>query len=156
MRHQPRRILTSARIWRLVGCLAISWSLAAGLRADAAATTLLDAVRRGDVEAVRVQIASGAAVRTPDVDGTTALHWAAYRNDLAVARLLLNAGADATVANRYGVRPLSLACLNGNAAMVVRLLEAGADPNGARATGETPLMTASRTGALPEIGRAHV
>jgi ankyrin repeat protein len=151
MRNQPRRILTSALIWRLVGCLVISWSLAAGLHADAAATTLLDAVRRGDVDAVRVQIASGAAVRTPDADGTTALHWAAYRNDLAIARLLLTAGADATAANRYGVRPLSLACLTGNAVFVELLLKAGADPNTSKPDGETALMTAARAGAVETV-----
>jgi uncharacterized protein len=151
MTNMPRSVRTSTLTCRLIACVAISWSLAAGVRAESAATTLLDAVRRGNVELVRTQIATGAAVRTADADGTTALHWAAYRNDLTIARLLLDAGADATAANRYGVRPLSLACLTGNAALVELLLKAGADPNTTKPDGETVLMTAARAGATDTV-----
>ena len=48
------------------------------------------------------------------VDGMTALHWAAYLDDLETAKLLVKAKADVKAANRYGVTPLSLACTNGN------------------------------------------
>ena len=63
------------------------------------------------------------------MDGTTALHWAAYHDDVETAKLLLAAGANAKGENRYGVTPLSLACTNGDGEMVRMLLAAGADPN---------------------------
>ena len=59
----------------------------------------------------------------PQVDGTTALHWAAHHDDLEAARLLLKAGAKVSAANRYGVTPLSLACTNGSGPVAVRALE---------------------------------
>ena len=82
----------------------------------------------------------------PEVDGTTALHWAAHFDNLAAADLLIKAGANVQAANRYGATPLWLACINGSAPMVERLLGAGADPNTTMAEGDTALMTAARTG----------
>ena len=95
---------------------------------------------------VRALLNQHADVNAPQVDGMTALHWAAYHDDVEIAGLLLRAGANVKAANRYGVTPLSLACTNGNGAMVELLLKAGADPNAALPGGETPLMTAARTG----------
>ena len=92
-----------------------------------------------------------ADVNAPQVDGMTALHWAAYHDDLETAELLVQAGANVKAANRYGVTPLSLACTNGNGAIVELLLKAGADPNAPLPGGETPLMTAARTGALAAV-----
>jgi ankyrin repeat protein len=86
-----------------------------------------------------------------EVDGTTALHWAAQKDDLEVAGLLIKFGANVKATNRYGVTPLALACTNGSGSMVNRLLEAGADPNSALPGGETALMTASRTGRIAAV-----
>jgi ankyrin repeat protein len=91
-------------------------------------------------------LSAAVACAAQEIDGTTALHWAARQDNLEIARRLLSAGANAKAANRYGVTPLSLACINGNAAMISLLLDAGADPNAALPGGETPLMTAARTG----------
>ncbi len=138
------------RTGRLVGCALAAWLLCGGLVA-AADVSLVDAARRGDMSAVRAQLAAGAPVNATEADGTTALHWAAYRDAVDMAGLLLRAGADAHAANRYGVRPLSLACVSGDAALIRMLLEAGADPNTALAEGETPLMTAARTGIVAAV-----
>ncbi len=85
-------------------------------------------------------------MNAPQVDGMTALHWAAYQDDTETGKLLLDAGANVKAENRYGVTPFSLACQNGNTALVELLLSAGADPNTTLRGGETVLMTAARTG----------
>jgi uncharacterized protein len=125
--------------------------LAGALIASAADSRLADAAKRADRKTVRALIEQGADVNAPQVDGTTALHWAAHEDDLETAQLLLKAGANANNANRYGVTPISVACTNGNGAMVELLLRAGADPNTALPSGETPLMTASRTGKVEAV-----
>ena len=107
---------------------------------------LVEAVERGDMEAVRSLLEQHVDVNASQADGATALHWAAHRDDQESAELLIDVGANVNAVNDYGITPLSLACTNGSAAMVKKLLEAGADPNTALPTGETVLMTAARTG----------
>ncbi|MBK5291068.1 MAG: ankyrin repeat domain-containing protein [Acidobacteriia bacterium] len=107
---------------------------------------LADAASKMDRATVRALIAKRVDVNAAQIDGSTALHWAAYQDDLETSQLLVNAGANVKTANRYGVTPLSMACTNGNTAMVELLLAAGADPNTFLPGGETALMTAARTG----------
>ena len=107
---------------------------------------LADIAARGDMAAVRASLAQKQDVNAPQVDGTTALHWAANFDDADLVKALLAAGANPRVSNRYGITPLSQACENGNAQIVEMLIKAGADVNAPHAEGETPLMTASRTG----------
>jgi len=121
------------------------------LHAAPARAPLADAAEKMDRSAVRALLKQRAPVNTPQADGMTALHWAAYRDDLEIARLLVRAGANVKAANRYGVTPLSLACTNGNASMIEMFVKAGADPNAPLPGGETPLMTASRTGNLAAV-----
>jgi ankyrin repeat protein len=113
---------------------------------------LPDAVRKQDRSAVGDLLRQqGVDVNAAQVDGTTALHWAAHHDDLASAKLLVKAGANPKAVNRYGVTPLSLACTNGSASMVELLLDAGADANAALPGGETALMTAARTGRVEAV-----
>lgn len=116
----------------------------------AAPAPLADAVEKKDIAFARTLL-TDTNVNAAQVDGMTALHWAAYNDDLATAKLLLAAGANAKAVNRYGVTPLSLACTNGNTAFVELLLTAGADANASLRGGETPLMTAARTGKLAPV-----
>ncbi len=100
---------------------------------------------------LRALIQAGESVAVPQVDGMTALHWAAYFDDIESARCLVQAGADAKATNRYGVTPLFLGCQNGDGPMVECLLAAGADPEAAVRGGETALMTAARTGCAGPV-----
>jgi len=109
-------------------------------------TRLVDAAKAADRNTVFSLIQQHADVKTPEPDGTTALHWAAREDDLEMAGRLITAGADVKAANRYGVTPLYLACLNGSGAMIEKLLAAGADANATVTLGETALMTAAHTG----------
>jgi uncharacterized protein len=125
--------------------------LALGALACAADSPVADAAKKDDRAAVRSLIGAHTDVNAPQVDGTTALHWAADVDDVELAKMLLDAGAKAGAVNRYGMTVLGQACINGNGPMVELLLQHGADPNQALPGGETPLMTASRTGKAAAV-----
>jgi ankyrin repeat protein len=123
----------------------------ASLAAATADVRLVDAARKRDKSAVRSLLQQRVNVNTTDVEGMTALHWAAHWNDLETVGVLLKAGANAKAANRYGVTPLHEASTVGNIAIIEALLTAGADPNAPLGEGETPLMTAARTGNVAAV-----
>lgn len=133
------------------------WALVAGLAAAVVANSpagaleplprLIEAVKAGDRKSALALVAEQDGVNAAEVDGTTALHWAAEGGDRELVAALLKAGADSAVANRYGVTPLQLAAENGDERMVQALLDAGSDANASLPEGETVLMTAARTGA---------
>src|SRR5437879_6610255 len=97
-------------------CVAVLLSVASLL--GAAASDLADAAMKGNKEAVRSLLQRKANINAPQIDGTTALHWAVRSDDLETAELLIRAGANVSVANRDGATPLLLATVNGNAAMI--------------------------------------
>jgi ankyrin repeat protein len=126
-----------------------AWSLVlctAGSAAAAGDEPFIDAVKRGDRDAVRTLLARKADVNAREPDGTTALHWAVRADDQEAIALLLRAGADANAANRYGITPLWLAGTNGNAAVIETLIAAGANVHAALPSGETALLVATRSG----------
>ncbi len=132
---------------RLGACgLAALVLLASASESRAADTPLADAAEKQDRASIHAKVERHDDVNQAQVDGMTALHWAAYHDDLEIAKVLVDAKANVNAKNRYGVTPLSLACTNGNAAIVELLLKAGADPNTTLRGGETALMTAARTG----------
>lgn len=112
---------------------------------------LLDAVKHGDLQAVRAQLKAGANVNQPEGDGATALHWAAHRDSVDLVTLLLDAGAKAGASNDLGVTPLHLAAANRNAAIMRLLLDKRADANAPAETGVTPLMEAARSGSVDGV-----
>lgn len=135
---------------RLLGICSIV--LLAVTNLSAAASDIADAVMKGNKDAVRSLLARKVDVNAPQIDGTTALHWAVLADDLETADLLLRAGAKVSASNREGVMPMQLAAINGNAAMMDKLIRAGADPNASLTKyGDTPLMMASRTGKTEAI-----
>jgi ankyrin len=101
---------------------------------------------KGDHPALLELLRQKADVNEPQVDGTTALHWAVYRDDLDTVDRLLRARAKADVANREGITPLAMASLQGNAAIIDRLIKGGADPKQRGPNGETMLMYTARNG----------
>ncbi len=136
-----------AAVLALCACSLVSAASTVGLVADAA--------ERASHGLVRSLLEGGADPNSTQVDGMTALHWAAYHEDADTAELLLAAGADPDASNRYGVTSLYLACENGSSEVAALLLAAGADPSLAARGGETPLMTAARSGSA-EVVRALI
>lgn len=132
------------------GCL-VAACLVANFTAAGHDARLTEAVKAGNRGAVRALLKQSVPVNAPEVDGTTALHWAVRADDLEIVGLLLRAGAEVKAANRYGVTPLSLAATNGNAVMITTLLAAGADANTALPEGESVLMTTARTGNVEAL-----
>ncbi len=125
--------------------------LATALFAARSSAPVADAAEELDKPTLRTLLAKHENVNAPQVDGMTALHWAAFRDDVEIAKLLLDSGASVKATNRYGVTPLSLACANGDGTLVELLLKAGADPNTTLPGGETALMTAARTGKVGAV-----
>ncbi len=114
-------------------------------------TTLIDAAKAGDRDAIRQLLDESTDVNAAMPDGTTALHWAALHDDVELASRLLQSGAKPDAANDYAVTPLYLACPNRSAAMIKALLQAGADANIELLSGESVLMNCARTGATEAI-----
>src|SRR5258705_13674905 len=120
--------------------------LGAGLAASVGAaprSALADAAEQHDKASISMLLKAGTDVNGAQVDGTTALHWAAYNDDAETAALLVRAKANVNAVNRYGVPPLPLASTSGNPAIVKLLLEAGADANATMKGGETVRMLAA-------------
>lgn len=113
---------------------------------------IADAAQRGDKATVRSLVLKKANVNAPQVDGSTALHWAAQSNDVELVDVLLKAGAKVSAANVVGATPLQLAATNGSAVMLTRLLKAGADANASLTkANDTALMIAAKTGKIDAV-----
>ncbi len=135
--------MVKARIAALVLC-----TLAGGAAWAAPEGTLIAAAEGKDPAGALKLIAQGADVRARDVDGTTALHWAAHYGDVELVDKLIEAGAEVNVSNDYGSSPMMEAATLGNAAILQRLLKAGADVDSPNPEGQTALMAVARTGNM--------
>src|SRR5215813_9018821 len=101
---------------RRVICGSSFMALLLTVQAFAATSDLADAAMNRNRDAVRALLQKKVDVNAPQVDGTTALHWAVRTDDVDTIDLLIRAGANVSAANREGVTPLQLASVNGNAA----------------------------------------
>jgi ankyrin repeat protein len=135
---------------KVTGLIVVAFGLA-GPSVAAERAALADAAERRDQAAVRALLQTGVDVNATQVDGSTALHWAAYNEDAETVALLLRAKANVNAVNHYGVPPVAVACTSGSAAIVKLLLEAGADANATMKGGETVLMLASRSGNVETV-----
>ena len=107
-------------------CLVVTLGFGPSVHAQSD-TRVVVAMKHQDATAAKALIKQRADVNAPDVDGTTALQWAAHWNDLDTVKALIAAGAKANVASRYGVTPLHEAASIGSAPIVNALLRAGAN-----------------------------
>ena len=139
------------RVSLLPAVVALALCLAGGRLVITADAPVADAAEKANWSRVRALVDGHGDVNAAQVDGMTALHWAAYHDATEEAKRLVDAGANAKSANRYGVTPLSLACTNGNEPLVRLLLKAGADANTTLRGGETALMTAARVGRVGPV-----
>lgn len=118
------------------------------LYGETSAILLVDAAESADWASVEKQLRANQNPNARQLDGMTALHWAAFHGSDEATRVLIDAAADVESQTEYGITALSIACETGKPKVVRALLEAGADPNQTIAGGETPLMTAARTGIV--------
>jgi ankyrin repeat protein len=136
----------------IASCLVAALSLSGAVQAQTPPDArLVVAMKKQNATAVKALLKQRADVNAADVDGTTALQWAAHWNDIDTVKALLAAGAKANVASRYGVTPLHEAAAIGSAPIVNALLRAGATADAAYGEGETPLMLAARSGNVETV-----
>ena len=107
---------------------------------------LEDAAAAGDLATVRLLLDSGADPNYRDLDGWSAIHWAAEEGHSAVVLFLLEAGCNINAISSYGTSVLHCAANGGNHRLVSNLLESGADPRKSTCHGWTPLHHAAFMG----------
>jgi ankyrin repeat protein len=90
-------------------------------------TEWADAVRRGDLAAVRAQLAAGADIDARDAHGQTALMNAARDGQAPLVHLLTESGADLNHHAKYGLTAVMVAAIRGHAEVVRILVDGGAD-----------------------------
>jgi uncharacterized protein len=130
---------------------ALLCTFAGGAAWAAPAGSLIAAAEGKDQAGALKLIAEGADVRAKDVDGTTALHWAAHHANVELVGKLLEKGAEVNVSNDYGSTPMMEAAAIGNADVLKLLLKGGADVESPNPEGQTALMAAARTGNLDAV-----
>src|SRR5262245_54425552 len=135
------------RVWQGVVVAAV----AVPLLARAADTSLLDALRKNDVAAVRTVLAAGADSNTRDETGASARMYAAVYSSPDEMRLLIGKGADVNTANANGSTALMWAA--GETAKVDLLLQHGADVSMKTRNGTTALIAAGNHGNEDVIRR---
>ena len=114
-------------------------------------TPLVEAVRSGNLVAVRTLARGAAALNAVDShNGWTPLLHAVHTHQLRSALLLLELGADVNGRARDGYTPLMMAAGYGDTSFVRALLNAGADPRLESNDGATAL-----SGAVGGVGHTE-
>lgn len=86
-------------------------------------TPLMTACMFGKFATAAFLLGSGAQGHLTDINGDTALHWAAYKGHAELIKLLIYSGVDLQKPDYFGSTPLHLACLSGNISCVRILCE---------------------------------
>lgn len=115
-------------------------------------TSLINAVRSGDISKVNAEIASGADVNERDRTAQrTALHWAAKVGNRAAIEALFAAKADPNIRDRQGRTPL-WGGVESDLETVKLLVDKGADINARDQIQSSPLLWASGFGKPETVG----
>jgi len=137
--------------WIGLAALLTVLGVLAGAGSAALLSPVLDAAKRGDVEALKAELRAGADVNAAQGDGFTALHWAAKTGNREIAEVLIAAGADTEATTRLGSHtPLHVAAAAGEAEVTEVLLQAGAPADALTSTGAEPIHFAAAAG-VPEV-----
>jgi ankyrin repeat protein len=120
------------------------------LEHDAISEQLIDAVRTGDVAAIR-QLATKKNVDAANEFGDTAIIWAAYLKHTAILLHLLNTGANPYTRDKHGNTAIILAARRDAAVAVTALLAAGANPNTRGWYGNTALIEGAAYGSITAV-----
>ena len=97
-------------------------------------TAIIEATNLRRTKISQILIRSGSRLHLKDIDGNTALHFAAINGDSNTCVLLLDAGAQLNEYNRDGETPLDLAARGGHTEAVVCLLNSWVSQNHHAAT----------------------
>jgi ankyrin repeat protein len=101
---------------------------------------------------VDLLLAHGAPIDARNLDGATALYFAAEGSHISIAQLLIERGANVKLTGRSAISPVTAAAYAGNDAIVAALLAAGADARAPDDTGKPPIIYAA-AGARFDIVR---
>lgn len=108
---------------------------------------LLMAARNADADALRRELANGAAIDSRNRLGETVLIVALKKDRTDLAVIALDAGADANLAAVNGITPLMAAAYGGHDDIARRLLAKGANPAAVDRLGKTAMTYAAGEGA---------
>jgi ankyrin repeat protein len=97
---------------------------------------------------VDLLLARGAPIDARDLNGATALYYAAERGHNTVVQRLIERGANVNLTGKSGVSPVAAAAYAGRDSIVALLLAHGADGRAADDTGKPPLIYAAASGRL--------
>ena len=95
---------------RRIGGLVLLVIGLSGADLGAERATLADAAEQRDTARVRALLETRVDVNAAQMDGTTALHWAAYHDDAETAGLLVRAGANVNAVIRSEERRVGKEC----------------------------------------------
>jgi ankyrin repeat protein len=105
--------------------------------------SLLEAVKKGNIDLVKSLISSGANINAKDDRGMTPLHEAAYYGQREVAKVLIAKGANVNETDTAGQTPLHIAANFGAKFVPELLLANGANISARDVAGNTPLHAAA-------------
>jgi len=119
------------------------WAIMSAIKAPQSPAddgSLIAAVKKGDLAAIRQRLDEGADVSAVDAKfGATPLDWAAMRGDTDAVQLLIDRGADVNGKNRDGSTALHGAAFLGQARAAELLIRKRADTKAQNIRRETPL-----------------
>lgn len=136
------------------GILRIAFVTALFLANLAAAAPVHDAVKAGDIPALKKILATGpqGIADAKDKGASTPLHWASTWNKPEAASVLIRAGANVEARTDNGAAPLHWAAYRNALEVADLLIRFGADISATSEKGYTPLHWAA-IGDAPEVAR---